>query len=362
MVSILMMNANLKIRKTTLLVLLGLPICFFLAAFNLIRTPAWSFDVIEYQIAYELINGLDSRSITDFIQLSFEPAFVFSSIATGYFTKSVNVVLFLFALASLIIKLVYIPSLYVKKNIILIATYTLTYYFLLELTQNRVAIASAIILLGYHFLVTNRRVWFVVTVIFASCFHYTAVIALLALLFDSQNGGRPIKRHLILFFMLFLLFLALKLPFAFSMIELLDPKKASYLSSADTELGTGPIRIAFVILYQALILIACRPSLLKLATPSVARFHELLFHLYVASISIYLTLHSFGVVAVRLAEVFRNLEPFLLVVTLSNCQKSKRPLLAFVIFVAVFVNLQKNSHFIYPLNWYLQAIGLVDSD
>lgn len=339
-----MTTINLKITNKTLFLLLGFSIALFLASFNLIRSPVWSTDVLEYQISFDLINSIDYTSMADFIQLSLEPAFVFASIVTGYVTQSVNLVLFLFAFASLLIKLAYIPTLYVKNRIVLIVTYTLSYYFLLELTQNRIAIATAIILLGYHFLVNNRRGWFIAAVAVASCFHYTAIIALLALFFNSQLGSNLARRHLIFLVALFFMSQALKSPFVFSLIEMLDAKKSSYISDTDTDLGSGFIRVIFIVLYQLSILIVCRPSLLKPAPEPVARFHALLFHLYASSISIYVALHAFGVVAVRLAEVFRNLEPFLLVITLSNAKNVKKPLLAFVIFVAILVNLQKNSN------------------
>lgn len=355
------MNAtNFKINKQKFFVYIALPICCFLAFINLYRTPAWSYDVIEYQIVYERIINTNIRSLADFFILSFEPAFVLSSIISGYFTKNVNLILFMFSLASLVIKLVYIPALYVRKSFVLIATYVLTYYILLELTQNRVAIASAFILLGYHFLVTDRRVSFVIAVLFASSFHYSAVFAFIALLFDNQIDKYLIKRHMIVLILLYLLSIALTSSLLFTIIELFDAKKASYLNSADTDLGSGPLRIAFIVLYQTLILLVCRPSIVKRATPAVVKFHRLLFHMYAVSISFYLALNSLGVVAVRLAEVFRNVEPFLLVVTLSSCLNIKKPLLVFVIFISIFVNLQKNNYVIYPINMVFKAIGLTE--
>ena len=342
--SIIMKTQDFKITRNTIVLWLGMGISLFLASFNLIRSPTWSMDVLDYQLSYELINSVDFRSMADFIQLSLEPAFVLASIVTGYVTRSVNLVLFLFAFASLTIKLAYIPSVYVKNRIVLIVTYTLTYYFLLELTQSRIAVASAFILLGYHFLVCARRGLFLASVALGLCFHYTAIIALLALFFYNRFGFQLVKRHLIFLVALFFMAESLKSPFVFSLIELLDAKKSSYISDADTYLGTGFIRIFLIVAYQLLVLVVCRPSLLRLAPSQVARFHALLFHLYASSISIYIALHSFGVVAVRLAEVFRNLEPFLLVVTLSYCQNARKPMLAFAIFVAILVNLQKNSN------------------
>lgn len=355
-----MIPRNLYIRKQTFFALLAVPVCLILAAINLFRDPSWSYDVIAYQVSYENIINAQLVTLKDFVQLSFEPAFVLASVVSGYFTQSVNVVLFALSLVSLLIKLVFIPARYVKNNFVLLLVYVFTYYILLEITQNRVAIASAVILLGYHFLVTGRRALFVITVFFATCFHYSAVLALFALLFDNQNDRCLIGRQFILLLILLLLSMAFHSPIVFSIIEQIDPKKASYLFSAGTDKGSGFIRTSFVFLYQALILLVCRPSLMKLATPSVARFHRLLFHLYFASLSIYLAFHSFGVVAVRLSEVFRNLEPFLLVVTLSSCLGLRRQILIVVILVSVFVNLHKNNHIIYPLNVAFRSVGLTD--
>jgi hypothetical protein len=142
--------------------------------------------------------------------------------------------------------------------------------------------------------------------------------------------------------------LAFKSSAVYELIQLIDAKKASYLSGADADQGSGLIRIGVVVLYQALILAVTRPALLKTPDAGVARFHELLFNLYVVSLSIYLTLNSFGVMGVRLAEVFRNVEPFLLAITLSHCSAKKKPILWAVIFVSIAVNLQKNNSAIFP--------------
>lgn len=338
-----------RIKVNPLNIFLVLLICLFFSALNLIRTPAWSFDVVEYQIIYEQIAELSSWSATDFISLSFEPSFFYLAILANTFTPNVNLVLFIFSFVSLYIKFIYIPNLYVKHTLLFIILYLLTYYYLFELTQNRIAIASAFILVGYHFLVTNRRLLFIASVLFAASFHYSAIIALIALIFDSRNDKNTIIKHVVIFACLIGFSILMKSPAFLAVIELLDAKKGSYLVAADADLGTGFLRVFFVVSYQVLILIICKPSILIFATNSVSRFHKLLFNLYAVSIFLYLTLHSFGVVAVRLAEVFRNVEPFLLVITLAGYPKRNRQSINAMILVSIIVNLQKNSNIIYPL-------------
>jgi hypothetical protein len=69
-------------------------------------------------------------------------------------------------------------------------------------------------------------------------------------------------------------------------------------------------------------------------------------------------LNSFGVVAVRLAEIFRCVEPFLLVTTLSVSKNPKRQIVYFLMIVSVFVNLYKNRGAVYPIDYFFQSIGL----
>lgn len=356
-----MKRFTFTISKSTLLSLLVLPICVILSAFNLFRSPAWSYDVIEYQSTYELINNTSISGSLGFLKLSIEPAFVFLSLATIHVTERVNLILFLLALSSLLIKLVYIPKVYFKKPFILVVVYALTYYILLELTQSRVAIASGIILLGYHFLIIRKRKLFALSIIAATLFHYTAIISIIALFFSSDaDDESSIKRHLAILISLFVISTLLKTTVVFSIIEFIDAKKASYLSATDEDLGTGISRIIFVVLYQILILFLCRPAMLRSNEMPILRFHKLLFNLYAVSISIYLSLHSFGVIAIRLAEVFRNLEPFLLVLTLSNCRNNKKIVLALLIILSIFVNLQKNNYMVHPLNSIFKAVNLTE--
>lgn len=323
-------------------------ICLILAAANLFRTPFWSADVIEYQAAYDVITSSNIDSLEDFIRLSFEPGFVILSIVTGYFTTSVNLVLFLFAIVSLYIKLIYIQSRYVRSGTLLIVLYAFTYYILLELTQSRIAIASAIIMIAYHFLIREMVGKFILAVIFATLFHYTALVALLALVFYKQDRDDLITRNLIVFGILLGASVAFRSSAIFDLILLFDAKKASYLTDADVDLGSSVFRMAIVFVYQGLILMVTFPNALRTTNEKILKFHALLFNLYLASISIYLTLHSFGVVAVRLAEVFRNVEPFLLAISFSYCSNKKKPILLAVIFLSICVNLQKNSLALFP--------------
>lgn len=354
-----MIRKNLKISNNLFLFLTVL-ICFILAAVNFLRSPSWSLDVIEYQYAFDKINELNFNNFYEFLLISYEPAFVFSSVATGYFTENVNVILFAFAFVSLLIKLVLIPTYYIEKPIILIVTYTFTYYILLELTQSRVAIASGIIILGYHFLISKRIILFVAAVILASLFHYTAIIAITALLFRKESNSYFIKEHLQIFLIIFLISILFKTTYIFSLIEMVDAKKASYLSTVDEDLGTGYLRVVQVLLYQLLILFVCRPVIKISNDRSIYRFQMLLFNLYATSISLYIILHSFGVVAVRLAEIFRNLEPFLLVLALSNCSNNRKKIVTVVLLLSIFVNLQKNNHAIYPLNYIFNIMSMSD--
>lgn len=347
-------------KKQRIYVLIA--ICLLLASLNLIRNSAWSYDILEYQVEFERINRLEYFSLSNLIYLSMEPAFIVFSIATGYFSEDVNLLLFLLSLTSLLIKLVYIPGLYIKFPFAFLACYALTYFTLLELTQNRIAIASAFIILGYHFLIQDRKSIFISLVILASLFHYTAILALVAPIFLNKRNHRIVMWQIIVIVALFLLSLSLKSSFVFSLIELLDAKKSSYLAAGDEDLGSGFLRLIFVLSYQTLILFSCRPGLLKGGDGDAIVFHKLIFNLYVLSISIYITLQSYGVVAVRLAEVFRNLEPFLLFLTLSHCKKSSRIFVIVAVVFSICVNLQKNNHIIYPVNLVFKYMGLTTAD
>lgn len=347
-----------KGRKSLLLTIVLLVFCLALAGLNFARSPEWSADFFEYQRDYDFIGHVQLHGFLDFFALSYEPAFVLASLLFSKVSDDVSLLLFSLALFSLLIKLVYFPRIYLGLPLTYAVVYALTYFILHELTSNRVAVATSLLLVSYHFLIAERRSLFFLFIGIASLFHYSAMIGVLAIVFAEDTSRiKNLCRHLFVASALYAFSIALKIDYFLDILAIVDAKKLSYVADLDGDAGSGFVRLTFVIAYQALIIFTCSLAGRDGASLASNRLHRVLLNLYILSISIYVILNGFGVVAVRLAEIFRNLEPLLLILTLSGCRASKKPFVWLVILVSILVNLHKNKGAIFPLKVFFESVG-----
>lgn len=339
------------------------PLVLAASLLNLFRDRTWSYDIDEYQAIYDAIGVLDAFTFADYLGISIEPGFLLLSWLFGLFFAEVNFLLFALSAASLFIKLIYIPGRYFNFGVYIFwPFYFLTYFILLELTQTRMAVTSAVLLLSYHFLALRKFGTFIALVFFASAFHYSAIIALIATSFYLVTSRKVVFVHIALIASLVLVDVFLRLDYAGVLLGAIDPKKASYLAVSDFS-ETDSVRIFLVLAYQLFIAWICRPNSTESDSEPAEKLHWLLFNLYILSIGIYVALNNYGVVAVRLAEVFRNLEPFLVFIAIfRNRSHGRRLLIMVAVIVSIAVNAHKNNRIVEPINSIFKDIGITKVD
>lgn len=144
----------------------------------------YSFNAV-YIYLDELKNG---RPLT-----FFEPAYLLVVAAIRSFSElNYPVFIFLFfAIASLIVKVKAIKSMSVNPYLVLLFYFS-HYYVLLEMTQIRIGFASAIFFAALYQYVKGNRINFVLLVLIAAGFHYSALLYLMVFLFNCKSINRYI--------------------------------------------------------------------------------------------------------------------------------------------------------------------------
>lgn len=146
-------------------------------------------DYLNYQYIFENIYDITDNNFT--YLLAFEPGFVGIIIffrKLFEFNYGIAIMVF-YALVSLTLKIFTINRLSINPYLTIL--FYFSYFFLLhEMTQIRIALASAIFLISLLSFVNGRRGTFVALILLASCFHYSAIFYLFLLFFDTRTLNR----------------------------------------------------------------------------------------------------------------------------------------------------------------------------
>ena len=199
-------NSYLLIGVTILLALL--------AGF---RDSSVSKDYYNYQYVFDTIyyiTGSNAAGSSDFrYLLFFEPGFVaIILLFRSFFEFNYGLAIMVFyAISSLSIKVYAINRLSVNPYLTLL--FYFSYFFLFyEMTQVRIGLASAIVLISFISLLKGKKMVFAGMILFATCFHYSAIFYLLILLFNTSKFNRN----------LYVIILALSLLLGFVKLPLLN--------------------------------------------------------------------------------------------------------------------------------------------
>lgn len=150
-------------------------ILFFVAV---LRGDEVDRDYKTYISIYEyLVNG-DSYTI--------EPTFILFTYLSHALTSSPVLIFIIYAALALYYKAKYIRyfSPYICLSLLL---YYSNFYFVHELTQIRIGVASAIGFFALKYLVEERKSKFITYVLIGMLFHFSLVVLLISLLFDRQK-------------------------------------------------------------------------------------------------------------------------------------------------------------------------------
>ena len=167
-------------------------IIILLTLFAGLRGPNVTKDYTSYVIIFDYINDLGFRNDGVFLPL-FEPGFVAVIILLkDLFTVNFVVAIMLFfALATILIKIISIFKISPFPYLVILFYFS-HFFFLHEMTQIRIGFASSIFFIALIYYLKGQRITFSLLILVATFFHYSAILFLLLLLFDSKKFNKYI--------------------------------------------------------------------------------------------------------------------------------------------------------------------------
>jgi len=186
---ILAVEYELKPFSNSIFLILSVFLLGLLAGF---RGPEVSRDYESYQNIFDFIYDLAGRNDGVFLAV-IEPGFtaivlVFRSLFQSNYVLSLMI---FFAFASVLLKIISIKKLSVNPYLVILFYFS-HYFFLHEMTQIRIGFASAFFFIALIFYLKGNRWIYISLILLATLFHYSAIMYLLILLFDSKRFNKSI--------------------------------------------------------------------------------------------------------------------------------------------------------------------------
>lgn len=186
---VLAVEYELKPFSSNLFLILSIIVLGFFAG---LRGPEVARDYASYQNVFDLIYQLSGRN--DGVLLSvIEPGFaaivlLFRSI---FQLNYVLPLMLFFAFSTVLLKVISIKKLSINPYLVILFYYS--HFFLLhEMTQVRIGFASAFFFVGLIFYLKGNKLVYIILILLATLFHYSAIMYLLLLLFDSKRFYKPV--------------------------------------------------------------------------------------------------------------------------------------------------------------------------
>ncbi len=173
-------------NSKALLVFLGLSLAL-LAGF---RGEEVSRDYLSYQYGFDNILDFIPDESGKYFSV-YEPGFIGIVILfKAFFIQNYGVAIMLFfACASVALKIFAFDKFSINPYLILLLYFS-QYFLIHEMTQIRIGFASAIFLVSLIFYFKNNYKAYVVMILFATLFHYSALLYLILLLFKKKDFNR----------------------------------------------------------------------------------------------------------------------------------------------------------------------------
>lgn len=164
-----------------------------------LRGPDVSKDYGSYQVLFDFIHDFTGRTDGVFLPI-LEPGFtglvlIFRSLFQ--YNYGVSLMLF-FGLSSVLLKVISIKHLSVNPYLVIVMYFS--HYFLLhEMTQIRIGFASAFFFIALIFYLKGDKWTYISLILFATFFHYSAIMYLLILVFDSKRFNKNLYVGILIF-------------------------------------------------------------------------------------------------------------------------------------------------------------------
>ncbi len=238
-------------------------------------------------------------------EIEVEPSFQMIASAIKYFTNSYIWLFIVYALLSIPLFSYALQKLSLHPHLSL-SIWIANFFILQNLTQIRVAVSIAFFLWGLFFVLQKQKIRYLLCIVCASFFHYSAIVLLLGVLFSN----RPIKKYE--------RYILLSLPiisFVFSIgyIDIIDFIPIPYiqerirqynsLSSFETE-SINFFNIPYLLHLATYFLLLIKYQFL---TAKIS-YLPLIIRIYACTIFFYLSLSFLPVLSTRISELFGIIE------------------------------------------------------
>lgn len=213
---------------------LVLPFVILMLAFLAgLRGPDIDKDYQNYQDSFIYID--DIIRLSNGVIPNYEPGFLaIVIILKKLFQQNYGVAIMLFyAFSSVWLKVAVIKKYAINPYLVILFYYS-SYFLLHEMTQIRIGLASAIFLYSIRFFLKGERLKYILFVLLAALFHYSAILCLLVLIFDTKVFYRFVYLGIIA---LSFVLAFIKLPLASYVSNSMDPtggKVDIYITLADS--------------------------------------------------------------------------------------------------------------------------------
>ncbi len=152
-----------------------------------LRGPDVDKDYNAYQYGFDMVQHIDDPLVF----IIYEPGFIaIVNFFYLFFKQNYSVaILLFFAFASVLLKVISVKRFAINPYLVILLYYS-HYFFLHEMTQIRIGLASAIFLVSIPYYLQGRRLAFTGMILLASIFHYSAIFYLVVLAFDTRHISR----------------------------------------------------------------------------------------------------------------------------------------------------------------------------
>lgn len=294
-------------------------------------------DYKTYISIYEyLVNG-DSYTI--------EPTFTLFTYISNAITGTPALIFVIYASLALYYKAKYIR--YFSPYICLsLLVYYSNFYFVHELTQIRIGVASAIGFFSIKYLIEGRKNKFIAWIFIATLFHFSMVVMLIALLFDKNKISNKFSLTCLMLIIISYGLIILNISpldlLRFIPISVIQEKLAIYKYQTANGMveAVNVVSALQLIRIGAIALIFCNASKFDNNKPMV-----MLCKLYSLSPICLALLSSLPAFAIRISELFSLADIVVLPILASYCKQKNMARLAVIILsvLVLFMNLYHNE-------------------
>lgn len=299
-----------------------------------LRGPNVSSDYSTYKYSFDISDNLYNEIKQGSIFNFFEPGYVLAIAALKNISE-LNYTIYImmvFAFVTITLKVIATDKLSINP-FLAILFYFSHYFILMEMTQIRIGFASALFFIALTQYLKGNRLGFIMWVLLACCFHYSALLYFIVLLFNYKNLNRPL--YLGVLFLSIVLGI-LKFPL-FDFLNTVNPeliagklKSYDYVLSRSVDLKINTFNVVYIINVLAIFYLVFIVPRAKLEKDG-----NLCFFIKCNALSVFFlsVLSGVPIIAFRMSELF-GVTSFLMFAGLVNYLPFKKLNVVFLIGVA----------------------------